>query len=77
MSWLLTRVIEELIGKHLPSLLEEAGGQVRPSEKTILGRPFYDAASKTKGAVPAGFKPQQRLNLSRWHWSIVQAEERE
>lgn len=54
---------EELIGKHLPSLLDEAGGQVRPSEKTILGSPLYDAASKTKGAIPAGFKPQIRLNL--------------
>ena len=54
---------EELIGKHLPSLLEEAGGQVRPSEEAILGPPFYDAASKTTGAIPAGFKPQPRLNL--------------
>ena len=54
---------EELIGKHLPSLLEESGGQVRPSEKAILGPPFYDAASKTQGTVPVGFKPQPHLNL--------------
>ncbi len=54
---------EELIGKHLPSLLEEAGGLVRPSDEAILGRPFYDAASKAKGAIPAGFKPQPRLSL--------------
>ena len=53
----------ELIGKHLPSLLEEAGGQVFPTEETILGGPFYDAVSKTKGAIPIGFKPQPRLNL--------------
>ena len=54
---------EELIGKHLPSLLEEAGGSVRPSEKSILGTPFHDAANRTPGALPAGFKPQPRLNL--------------
>lgn len=54
---------EELIGKHLPSLLEEAGGQIRPSEKAILGFPFFEAASKTKGAIPRGFKPQPLLNL--------------
>ena len=54
---------EELIGKHLPSLMEEAGGQVRPSEETMLGGPFYKVASKNKGTIPAGFKPQMRLNL--------------
>ena len=54
---------EELIGKHLPSLLEEAGGRVSPSEKSILGPPFYDVASKDTGTIPAGYKPQQHLNL--------------
>ena len=54
---------EELIGKHLPSLLEEANGRVRPSERAVLGDPFYDAASDNKGAIPVGFKPQQRLSL--------------
>ena len=54
---------EELIGKHLPSLLEEAGGQIMPSEEAILGTPFYSTASKNHGTVPPGFKPQPRLNL--------------
>ena len=54
---------EELIKKHLPSLMEETGGQVRPSEEAVLGSTFYDAASRTHGTVPVGFKPQPRLNL--------------
>ena len=54
---------EELIGKHLASLVEETGGQVRPSEEAILGSPFYAAASANRGTVPAGFKPQPALNL--------------
>ena len=54
---------EELIGRHLPSLMEETGGQVYPSEKSILGRAFYDAAKKNSGTVPVGFKPQPHLNL--------------
>ena len=54
---------EELIGKHLPSLVEETGGKVIPPEEVILGSPFYSAASKNHGTVPKGFKPQPRLNL--------------
>ena len=54
---------EELIGKHLPSLLEETGGQVRPLEEAVLGSAFYGVASRTPGTVPAGFKPQPGLNL--------------
>ena len=54
---------EELIKRHLPSLVEESGGHVRPSEEGILGTPFYNAAASNSGTVPAGFKPQQRLNL--------------
>ena len=54
---------EELIGKHLPSLMEETGGQIRPSEESILGTPFYQAAIRTNGTVPPGYKPQPRLNL--------------
>ena len=54
---------EELIKKHLPSLVEEAGGQVQPHEEAILGGAFYAAASKSGLEVPAGFKPQPKLNL--------------
>lgn len=54
---------EELIGKQLPSLMEETGGQVRSSEEAILGSAFYSAASRTHGTVPQGSKPQYRLNL--------------
>ena len=54
---------EDLIGKHLPSLLEEAGGAVAPAERETLGEAFYSAASRTSGSVPAGYKPQPRLNL--------------
>ena len=54
---------EELIGRHLPSLVEETGGKVTASEEAILGTPFYNAAAKAQGTVPKGFKPQPRLNL--------------
>ena len=54
---------EELIKKHLPSLVEETGGQVHPSEEAILGRSFYKAAKENLGTVPRAFKPQPRLNL--------------
>ncbi len=54
---------EELIGKHLPSLVEETGGKVSTSEEAILGGPFYRRAEKNTGTVPAGFKPQFALNL--------------
>ena len=54
---------EELIRKHLPSLVEETGGQVLPSEEAVLGSPFYSAARSNNGTVPSGFKPQPHLNL--------------
>lgn len=54
---------EELIKRHLPSLMEETGGLVMPPEEVTLGLPFYYAAVKSQGAVPKGFKPQSRLNL--------------
>ena len=54
---------EDLIGKHLPSLLEEADGNVKPIEEATLGEAFYSVASRTSGSVPAGYKPQHRLNL--------------
>lgn len=54
---------EELIGRHLPSLVEETGGKVKVSEEAILGTPFYSAAANEQGTVPKGFKPQHTLNL--------------
>ena len=54
---------EELIRKHLPSLMEEAGGRLRPIEEDILGSPFYNAAIRTRGTIPAGYKPQPHLDL--------------
>ena len=54
---------EEIIGKHLPSLVEETGGQVTPSEEDILGTPFFSAIRRNRGTVPSSFKPQSRLNL--------------
>lgn len=54
---------EELIGRHLPSLVEETGGKVSPSEEAILGTPFYNAVAKAQGTVPKGYRPQPLLNL--------------
>ncbi len=54
---------EELIKRHLPSLVEESGGRVSPSEEEILGTPFYNAAARNTGTVPRRSSPQHRLNL--------------
>ncbi|MXY21843.1 MAG: DEAD/DEAH box helicase [Dehalococcoidia bacterium] len=53
---------EELIHKHLPALMEEAGS-VQPQEERFLGTPFYDVARHTGGTIPPGYKPQPYLNL--------------
>ena len=53
----------ELIGRHLPSLVEETGGQVRPEEESTLGTPFYEAVNQNQGTAPRGYKPQMHLNL--------------
>ncbi len=54
---------EEIIRKHLPSLMEETGGIVSDAEQPILGDPFYDAAMKVLGTPPKGYKPQRSLSL--------------
>ena len=54
---------DELIKRHLASLMEETGGQVRPSEETTLDGAFYRAASGSGGTVPRGYKPQAHLSL--------------
>ena len=52
---------DELIGRHLPSLIEEAG-EIMGLEEPILGTAFFEASQKNV-TVPAGFKPQRLLNL--------------
>ena len=52
---------EELIARHLPSLIEEAG-EVQPFEESVLGTPFFQATQKNV-TIPSGYKPQHRLNL--------------
>lgn len=54
---------DELIKRHLPSLLEETGGDIAPSDEAILGGPFYTAAKQARGAPPKGDIPQRRLTL--------------
>ena len=54
---------EELIAKHLPSLLEETDGTLTPADEGILGTPFYEAARAVSGTPPRGISPQQRLDL--------------
>ena len=54
---------EELIKRHLPSLVEEANGQVNPSEEAILGSPFYSAYQNNTGTIPSGFQPQFYLDI--------------
>jgi ATP-dependent helicase YprA (DUF1998 family) len=54
---------EELIDNHLAPLAAETGGEVYPSEESILGSTFYDAARKDPGKVPKGFRPHPRLNI--------------
>ncbi len=54
---------EDLIGKHLPSLLEESGESFAHRDEETLGETFFRAAFRTTGSVPSGYKPQHRLNL--------------
>ena len=54
---------EELIRRHLPSLIEETDGIVVPSDELVLGAPFYGEATKSQGVPVKGFKPQQQLSL--------------
>ena len=54
---------EELIDNHLAPLASETGGEVFPSEETILGSAFYRAAKNDSGTVPKGFRPHHRLNI--------------
>ena len=52
---------EELIARHLPSLIEEAG-EIKSCEEYILGTAFFEATQKNV-TVPSGYKPQPSLSL--------------
>ena len=52
---------EELITRHIPSLIEEAG-EVAPTEEEVLGSAFFQA-SQGNVTIPAGYKPQRHVNL--------------
>ena len=54
---------EELINKHLPSLVEETGGSLSPPEEAILGSAFSNAIQGNSATLPKGYKPQRYLNL--------------
>lgn len=54
---------EELINRHLPSLVEETGGALMPPEEMILGSAFSSAIKGNVATLPKGLKPQQHLNL--------------
>ncbi len=54
---------EELINRHLPSLVEETGGNLLQQEEAILGPAFSNAIQGNVATLPKGYKPQQYLNL--------------
>lgn len=53
----------QIIENHLPSLAEETGGSVKPSDEQQLGSAFFQAAKKKMGKPVPGFKPQQTIRL--------------
>ena len=56
---------ENLIQKHLPSLIAECGGsnQINSNDKCILGDTFYKAAKQTHRRPVKGYRPQPHLQL--------------
>ena len=54
---------EELIDRHLPSLVEETAGNLLQSEEALLGPAFSKAIQGNIATLPKGYKPQQYLNL--------------
>ncbi len=54
---------EELIERHLPSLIEETSGRLRPADLLTLGQGLYEAARTSGGTPVSGFKPQRGLDL--------------
>ncbi len=54
---------EALIRNHLPMIVEETGGDVRPSDEAILGSAFYKAAKNGGKPPKGGYKPHPGLKL--------------
>ena len=54
---------EALIENHLAPLAAETDGTVTPPDEAVLGSAFYEAAKKTGGTVPKGYRPHPRLNM--------------
>ena len=54
---------EGLIENHVQSLANEMGGQLRESDRAILGEAFFQAGRNYNGIVPKGFRPQQKVNM--------------
>lgn len=54
---------QQLIENHLPSLVEETGGKIRPRDKEIIGDVFYRAAAADKGRPIKGYQPQHHLSI--------------
>ena len=55
---------EELIARHLGPLACDANGELRSSDRAILGDAFYDTASKGMGKpVRGNFKPHASLSM--------------
>ena len=53
---------QQIIENHLPSLANETGGHVAPTEEGLLGPALYSAAKKMGQPIP-GFRPQAAINL--------------
>ena len=55
---------EEIIERHLAPLAYDSDGQLRASDRTILGAAFYDAAKKGMGRPAMGsYRPHAALTL--------------
>ncbi len=56
---------EELINKHLPSLIEECGGShcLNFNDEEILGRAFFQMAKQRSATPIPGYRPQPLLQL--------------
>ncbi len=54
---------EKLMDNHLPSLVNETNGSLRPSDAGILGTAFYNKAVKSGGKPIKGFNPQMKLKI--------------
>ena len=56
---------KELIEKHIPSLVSETNGTLRPADERILGGAFYEEAKRNPGVLPRirNYRPQNYLNM--------------